>query len=630
MNRKAQAGEWALHALPYIALAAAFLLSVGAYALYGGHNLDSDISSEMVLAQLLNDEGALITGSWYYSTELRVVSPVPVYQLGLLLFDSWHWARTFSVAVLLAGVAASLLYLARGAGMGEGAVYCAAAIILPLSEAYAFLFTYGGFYTVYFMMTCWIAGLVLRLRDGRRRVIRLTLLLGLSVWGGLAGVRMLMICGAPLFAVCIVELFLYARKCRALREAFHGPQARMMGGALVVLFGMAAGYLVNTKVLSAVCRFSGYEDLQLSSFGLGKLVEQFETLFPFFGYRTGAKLLSTQGIASLAAICLVFLLLGSVCVLLLGHMKLPPRERMVPLFAACAVLLGMLLNGVTDRSGSVYTTAYYIAGVLLMAASAFLLLERAKINGGAAQAVLALLALGFAMESGAQTAVLLLMLALLICGMAAGRVRTSAGGRVVPLLAACATAVGMLAAALLGGRASAFDAGYYLFGVLLMAASVFLLLEKAAFGPQALRTAAMLLVTLTFMLEGISYLSGSFRTREAPYEHAAQWLIDNGYTKGFATFWNANVLTEASDGAIEVYVYDGWEDKERSEWLQQTAHRNSLPEGRVFVYLSSDEVQGGAPCAREDRLAYSWEGGAIYAYDSALEVDELQRAQAGT
>ena len=79
--------------------------------------------------------------------------------------------------------------------MREGAVYAAAAIILPVSEAYAFLFTYGGFYTVYFMLACWMSGLVLRLGMPGRRFFRLVLLFLLGIWGGLAGVRMLMICG---------------------------------------------------------------------------------------------------------------------------------------------------------------------------------------------------------------------------------------------------------------------------------------------------------------------------------------------------------------------------------------------------------------------------------------------------
>ena len=36
-------------------------------------------------------------------------------------------------------------------------------------------------------------------------------------------------------------------------------------------------------------------------------------------------------------------------------------------------------------------------------------------------------------------------------------------------------------------------------------------------------------------------------------ETVAGWLEEQGYTRGYATFWQANVLTELSDGAIEVW-----------------------------------------------------------------------------
>ena len=35
---------------------------------------DSDISSEMVLANLLAEEGSVLSQNWYYSTELRVLN----------------------------------------------------------------------------------------------------------------------------------------------------------------------------------------------------------------------------------------------------------------------------------------------------------------------------------------------------------------------------------------------------------------------------------------------------------------------------------------------------------------------------------------------------------------------------
>ena len=120
-----------LRALPYVVLACAFVLSVGVYALYGGHNLNSNLSSDIVFADLLNEEGKLITENWYYSTELRIVSAVPFYQLGLLIFDSWHAARTLAVALMLALTAASVVFLGHQANMPLTGAYGAAAQASP-------------------------------------------------------------------------------------------------------------------------------------------------------------------------------------------------------------------------------------------------------------------------------------------------------------------------------------------------------------------------------------------------------------------------------------------------------------------------------------------------------------------
>ena len=514
-----------LKILPWLVLAAAWLLSVGAYALYGAHNLDADISSEMVLADLLNEEGGFLSSSWYYSTELRVVSPVPVYQLGLLLFGCWHVAHTFAIALLLLGVAASFLYLARGAGMGDGAVYCAAAMLLPVSESYAFLFVYGGFYTVYFMLACWLMGLALRLQQRRHLLRRLILLGVLSVWAGMAGVRILMICGVPLVLACAIEWFGQVRMCEGRKALCASAQTPMLGGALVALAGMGIGYAVNARILSGLYHFSGYGDEQMSSFGLGRLVEQFESLFAFFGYRSEVPVFSAAGIGGLAAVCLVFALCAALYGLFRMRSALSSRERMIPLFAVCAVGVGMLLNGTTNRGGSAYTVAYYIAGVLLVVASAFLLLEK------------------------------------LPCRL------------------------------------------------------------------PALRSALMMALVIAFAMPAAGYLTAVFRKTPAEYEQAAAWLADHGHTQGYATFWNGNVLTEASDGQIEVITYDSWQSTRPGDWLQKTSYRQELPDGPVFVYVTNDEMEGNVPCAQEAHLAYRTEGGAIYLYDSAFEVDQLQRGQ---
>ena len=70
----------------------------------------------------------------------------------------------------------------------------------------------------------------------------------------------------------------------------------------------------------------------------------------------------------------------------------------------------------------------------------------------------------------------------------------------------------------------------------------------------------------------------------------ADWLVENGYTEGFATFWNGNVLSEASDGRIEVWVLWDLENSQIYKWLQKTSHSSIYPEGKCFVYATSMQV----------------------------------------
>ena len=151
-------------ALPWAALMAAYVVSLVFYGLYGSHNLDADISSEMILASILNKEGSLttLTKSWLYSTELRIVSPVPLYQMGLRLFSSWHAAHTFAVALILLMIALSTVFMAREAGFGESGPWLAAVLMLPFSRIYAYIVIYGGFYSMHLVCSFMLLGLICR------------------------------------------------------------------------------------------------------------------------------------------------------------------------------------------------------------------------------------------------------------------------------------------------------------------------------------------------------------------------------------------------------------------------------------------------------------------------------------
>lgn len=72
-------------------------------------------------------------------------------------------------------------------------------------------------------------------------------------------------------------------------------------------------------------------------------------------------------------------------------------------------------------------------------------------------------------------------------------------------------------------------------------------------------------------------------------ENVAKWLKDNGYEKGYATFWQSNAVTYLTDGNIEMWSVYGFDSLELNKWLQKKSHENN-PEGdRIFALIGPND-----------------------------------------
>ena len=118
------------------------------------------------------------------------------------------------------------------------------------------------------------------------------------------------------------------------------------------------------------------------------------------------------------------------------------------------------------------------------------------------------------------------------------------------------------------------------------------------FGKQEKNHAGQIVLTaMLLMIMGssmIMYKDWSRVDNNAARRRVVDTLVTQDYCKGYATFWNANVLTEISDGKIEVWTWlDIQDDIENVNdiypWLQDRRHVDSHPEGKVFILLSADE-----------------------------------------
>ena len=77
-------------------------------------------------------------------------------------------------------------------------------------------------------------------------------------------------------------------------------------------------------------------------------------------------------------------------------------------------------------------------------------------------------------------------------------------------------------------------------------------------------------------------------------------LEKDNYNSGYSSFWEANVVTELSNGKIDVwnwgdsvYYEEGFKKLDNinkiHEWLQKKEHKNHHPTGKIFIILTKLE-----------------------------------------
>ena len=113
------------------------------------------------------------------------------------------------------------------------------------------------------------------------------------------------------------------------------------------------------------------------------------------------------------------------------------------------------------------------------------------------------------------------------------------------------------------------------------------------------------------------------------HQQATEWLVKNGYTKGFATLWQCSVAVELSNGKLEMWkLYNhrkrsgDWTDIKADNWLQDRRHLTNDPEGRVFLLLTDDQVKMDKQhfYTEKDHLVYSRNGMKIYDFNNVAEL----------
>ena len=502
---KQQTKGGALHkvwqALPWLWMAAAYLFDLWYQLVPGKWIVDSDLASEMILSDLLNKEGTIISHNWFYSTELKVVNLQWFYRLGLRIFpNDWHLARTFGMAITLALFAAAMLFFVKCAGLGRAGLWMVGTLLWPFGQHYLVYAIYGGYYLVYTFFYMLVLALVLRSLNAYKKHCALQWVLAcvITAVAGMNGVKQLMVFHAPLCLAAAILLVLALHSCgktnwKAALDASR-KEVRLFAASLVTAVAAAAGYFVSNAVLSRMYDFKSYNFIVWNRdedwFTLDRILMDF---FHEFGYENGSGVFHFGGIAAAVGLLLGCWMFFCIVRLLLRLDKLERNDK----------LLVLLLVAMLAVCGVAYTYfhEYYLYFWLM--------------NMPVAIAVMAV------------------------------EIKTEDFH-------------------ILGAR--------QLLGVGLAAC---------------------------FTLCAVSTVR---QEQEHPYlahkglNTAAEWLVDNGYTQGYSTFWNGNAMTELTSGKLEVWTLQSLDRDDVPNWLQPKSHLTTDPE-HPFLLIDT-ETDGPAENAK--------------------------------
>lgn len=483
---------------PWVWLAAAYCVTMLVLCLYGRNYIDSDMASDMVLAELLNQEGGVLSTQWWYSTELNVFCEQLVYRLGLALFPGdWYAARMMGQAFLLLLLILSYLYVGHGLRLKNCGAWGAAALACPFGLWYWWYGPFGGFYFPYMILLLLGFGSMLHLlrpAGKRRRILQWGFLLLVTGASGLNGLKGLMGFFVPMALTA----------CLALGLQWHlepdkrpRRESRLLVMAVLSLIVASAAYVFNSVFLTATHQYSNYNDRLWGSMNLETLLNKWMDFLSLFGYPVDSflqgevELFSLQGILGAFGLLTAGAIVFSLVRLLWRWKELDPVQRLAPLllFSVCIV------QGVVFAwTGDVFSAnaSYWLTPMPLV----FFVLQ-------------------------------------------------------------------------LEGETEHFRI------------------------PHARRAAALafcVCIVATSVSSGMRFFSSGYRTNPHLAE-VCSWLEDEGYTQGYASFWNGNVLTEWSNGQIEVWVSNDFNTLKPYQWLQKTSHAQP-PEGPVFLLTTMEELNG--------------------------------------
>lgn len=298
--------------------------------------LDSDMSSEMVLAQLLAKENAALSTHWYYSTELRVLNTQLLYAFFFKLSNNWHWIRMASIICLWCIIIGIYYFWACAEGCKKYFLITALLLLAPISEDY-FRFVLAGVYYIPHIAIAFAAlamnELYMKAQRGSRKLWLVVSVL-LAFVAGLGGPREIIALYAPLGLAAAAEL-VWERNNETKRQQFI--YAAFVGAAALL------GYALNMLVLARIYTFSTWGSLGFMLADGARIKEIFYSFLTLYG---AAKEIAGSTFLFVLSVAWIVLTIG--CIVYAYTHKVSEGYRRLAGFVSAGYVVYILLYLLTD------------------------------------------------------------------------------------------------------------------------------------------------------------------------------------------------------------------------------------------------------------------------------------------
>lgn len=275
--------------LPAVILAVVTALASILYFIFYPDNLmHSDMAAEVLLSKLLAEEGGLISGNWFYSTEIRIVYTQLVMTPLFLFIQDFGIVKLISVIFYDVLLMIVFYFAGKEFGLKKTNLFLAMALLAaPLSNEYLDMMFLGNFYTSQAVCTYCMLLFFYRTKGKNKNtvLIRNILLCIVSVILGLSGLRYLASLFVPLVLSVLIAYVIDGNEDKVLEKVRYPLAHKLIGSAMLCFFA-GIGFLINKLYLSMHYSF---DQTPIRFVPISEVPERFLTslrlMVEFMGYR---------------------------------------------------------------------------------------------------------------------------------------------------------------------------------------------------------------------------------------------------------------------------------------------------------------------------------------------------------